>query len=110
MRGRTCEANCSVLCPQRVVAEALCREIGPVRARAAELQARPRLLRDVLRDGAARARARADLTWQDVARLVGLRAHTDPVAPRLHALRPPAAAEPGASAAAEPHAPRRRAL
>lgn len=55
-----------------MVAEALCAALRPIRARAAELSARPRLLRDVLRHGAARARERADATYEHVARLAGL--------------------------------------
>ncbi|XP_049874384.1 tryptophan--tRNA ligase, mitochondrial [Pectinophora gossypiella] len=57
---------------KRVVAEALCGALRPLRARAAELRARPRLLRDVLRAGAARARLRADHTYAHVAQLAGL--------------------------------------
>ncbi|XP_072947687.1 tryptophan--tRNA ligase, mitochondrial [Epargyreus clarus] len=57
---------------KRVVADALCAALAPVRARAAELLARPALLRDALRHGAARARPRADRVFRDVARLTGL--------------------------------------
>ncbi|XP_047503522.1 tryptophan--tRNA ligase, mitochondrial isoform X1 [Pieris napi] len=57
---------------KRVVAEALVSVLGPMRARAEELQSRPRLLRDVLRHGAARARRRADAVYADVAALTGL--------------------------------------
>ncbi|XP_053606944.1 tryptophan--tRNA ligase, mitochondrial [Plodia interpunctella] len=55
-----------------VVARALCARLGPMRARALELRAQPRLLRDVLRAGATRARARADVTLHDVHAALGL--------------------------------------
>lgn len=57
---------------KRVVAAALSAALGPVRERAARLRRRPALLRDVLRHGAARARARADLVYDGVAARVGL--------------------------------------
>ncbi|KAJ8713242.1 hypothetical protein PYW07_013612 [Mythimna separata] len=59
---------------KRVVAAALARALAPVRAKAERLRARPQLLRDVLRHGAARARPRADAVYERVAELVGLRA------------------------------------
>ncbi|CAG9793609.1 unnamed protein product [Diatraea saccharalis] len=59
-----------------VVARALQRALAPVRARAARLLARPRLLRDVLQHGAARARRRADATHAHVAQRLGLAAAT----------------------------------
>ncbi|CAH2091557.1 unnamed protein product [Euphydryas editha] len=72
---------------KRVVADALCEALGPLRERARELRRRPHFLRDVLRHGAARARARADVVYADVADRLGL----TPVAsePRVitHALR-----------------------
>ncbi|XP_050549339.1 tryptophan--tRNA ligase, mitochondrial isoform X1 [Spodoptera frugiperda] len=58
---------------KRVVAAALQRALAPVRARAAELRARPNYLRDVLRHGAARARVRADAVYERAAALAGLR-------------------------------------
>lgn len=58
---------------KRVVAGALQRALAPVRARAADLRARPAHLLDVLRHGAARARPRADRVYERVAALVGLR-------------------------------------
>lgn len=58
---------------KRVVAAALQRALAPVRARAAELRARPHYLRDVLRHGAARARVRADAVYERAAALAGLR-------------------------------------
>ncbi|KAM3957744.1 tryptophanyl-tRNA synthetase, mitochondrial [Aphomia sociella] len=58
---------------KRVVARALCGALAPVRARAADLLRRPRVLRDALRHGAARARARADRVYARVAAAVGLR-------------------------------------
>lgn len=57
---------------KRVVAAALQRALAPVRERAAGLRARPQLLRDVLRHGAARARERADQVYGRAAALVGL--------------------------------------
>lgn len=59
---------------KRVVAAALCEAVAPVRERAARLRARPGLLRDVLRHGAARARVRADLVHEHVAALLGVAA------------------------------------
>lgn len=58
---------------KRLVADALQSALAPVRARAASLRARPHVLRDVLRHGAARARPRADLVYERAARLAGLR-------------------------------------
>ncbi|CAK1550864.1 unnamed protein product [Leptosia nina] len=57
---------------KRVVASALCDALGPVRSMATELRARPRLLRDVLKHGAARARLRADEVYGDVMSSLGL--------------------------------------
>lgn len=57
---------------KRVVAAALVRALAPVRERARRLRARPQLLRDVLRHGAARARPRADEVYARVAALAGL--------------------------------------
>ncbi|XP_045495436.1 tryptophan--tRNA ligase, mitochondrial isoform X3 [Colias croceus] len=71
---------------KRVVAAALCGALGPVRARAAELRARPALLCDALQHGAARARARADEVYADVAARVGL---GPPAAARRPAARAP---------------------
>ncbi|CAH2039954.1 unnamed protein product, partial [Iphiclides podalirius] len=68
-----------------VVAEALCGALGPLRARALELRARPELLRPVLRHGAARARRRADRVYEDVASLAGLAPPPPPL--HSHALR-----------------------
>lgn len=72
---------------KRVVSDALCEALGGLRARAAELRRRPRLLQDVLRHGAARARVRADAVYADVADRLGL----TPVVPEprvlTHALR-----------------------
>lgn len=51
---------------KRVVATALCAALGPLRERARRLRQRPALLRDVLRHGAAVARARADRVYEDV--------------------------------------------
>ncbi|CAH0729419.1 unnamed protein product, partial [Brenthis ino] len=70
-----------------VVAEALCAALGPLRERAHGLRARPALLRDVLRHGAAAARARADAVYADVAARLGLALPARPApAPRAHAL------------------------
>ncbi|KAG7296327.1 hypothetical protein JYU34_021465 [Plutella xylostella] len=57
---------------KKVVAAALCEELAPVRERAAQLRARPAFVREVLRDGAARARRIADDTWEEVASAAGL--------------------------------------
>ncbi|CAG4972804.1 unnamed protein product [Parnassius apollo] len=57
---------------KREVAGALCAALAPLRARAAELRARPAHLHAVLRHGAARARLRADETYEHVASLAGL--------------------------------------
>lgn len=57
---------------KRVVATALSQSLAPVRERAAALRARPQLLRDVLRHGAARARVRADEVYERVAEMVGV--------------------------------------
>ncbi|KAJ2944090.1 hypothetical protein O0L34_g18054 [Tuta absoluta] len=75
---------------KKVVAEALCAALRPVRERAASLRRRPRLLRDVLALGAARARHRADRTYEHVARLAGLAPapHRDPT---VHAVKLPPA-------------------
>lgn len=58
---------------KRVVAAALSAHLRGVRARFEELRARPRYLRAVLQHGAARARTRADATWERAAALAGLR-------------------------------------
>lgn len=58
---------------KRVVADAICAHVAPVRESYARLRARPELLHDVLRYGATRARARADATFARVAALAGLR-------------------------------------
>ncbi|XP_047026634.1 tryptophan--tRNA ligase, mitochondrial isoform X1 [Helicoverpa zea] len=58
---------------KRVVAGALCGALAPVRDEARRLLARPQHLRDVLRHGAARARARADAVYARAAALCGLR-------------------------------------
>lgn len=58
---------------KRVVAEALCAHLAPLRARYAWFRAREPLLRDVLRHGAARARLRADESYARAAALAGLR-------------------------------------
>ncbi|XP_050680883.1 tryptophan--tRNA ligase, mitochondrial isoform X2 [Leptidea sinapis] len=55
-----------------VVASALSSALAPLRARASDLRARPRLLRDVLRHGAARARRRADAVYADVSNALAL--------------------------------------
>ncbi|XP_063623193.1 tryptophan--tRNA ligase, mitochondrial [Cydia splendana] len=55
-----------------VVADALAKELRPVRARYLELRERPRLVRDILDRGAEKARRRADETYADVAARVGL--------------------------------------
>lgn len=70
-----------------MVAESLCEALRPLRARASELLRRPRVLRHVLRDGAARARHQADAAYADVARLAGLAPQREPGKPRLHAVR-----------------------
>lgn len=54
------------------VARALCECVAPVRARLAELRARPQEVREVLRQGAERARRRADEVYERVAELTGL--------------------------------------
>lgn len=59
---------------KREVARALGDALRGLRARHAELRARPALLRAVLAAGAARARLRADETYADVAARVGLAA------------------------------------
>lgn len=69
-----------------VVAEALCAALGPMRDRARSLRARPALLRDVLRHGAATARARADTVYAEVAARLGLTLPAHP-APAPHVLR-----------------------
>lgn len=98
-----------------VVAAALARALRPVRERAERLLARPAILRDVLRHGAAEARRRADETYAHVARLAGLTAgdggaaawaparvrHAD-AAPGGGAEGAPAARAPSAPAAARP--------
>ncbi|VVC87712.1 unnamed protein product [Leptidea sinapis] len=55
-----------------VVASALSSALAPLRARASDLRARPLLLRDVLRHGAARARRRADAVYADVSNALAL--------------------------------------
>ncbi|XP_014368653.2 tryptophan--tRNA ligase, mitochondrial isoform X1 [Papilio machaon] len=67
---------------KEVVARALCECVAPVRARLCELTARPHLLHEVLRHGAARARRRADEVYERVAELTGLAPR---LAPHLHA-------------------------
>ncbi|XP_059050676.1 tryptophan--tRNA ligase, mitochondrial [Achroia grisella] len=57
---------------KRLVARALAAELAPLRARAESLRAKPRLVRHVLRAGAARARRRADHVYARVAAAVGL--------------------------------------
>ncbi|XP_028160550.1 tryptophan--tRNA ligase, mitochondrial [Ostrinia furnacalis] len=57
---------------KREVARELCATIAPIRERALQYRARPALLRDVLRHGAARARPRADDVFQRAAELTGL--------------------------------------
>lgn len=57
-----------------MVGEAVVRTVAPLRERARELRADERALRAVLRAGAARARARADLVWERVAAVTGLAA------------------------------------
>ncbi|XP_031768631.2 tryptophan--tRNA ligase, mitochondrial [Galleria mellonella] len=71
---------------KQVVARALVAELAPLRERAADLRRRPRLLRDVLRAGAARARRRADAVYERVAAAVGLAPHAPP-ADRARAAR-----------------------
>ncbi|XP_060802509.1 tryptophan--tRNA ligase, mitochondrial [Amyelois transitella] len=56
------------------VARALCDKLRPVRERFLELRARPDMLRDVLRAGAATARLRADDTFGLVREALGLAA------------------------------------
>jgi tryptophanyl-tRNA synthetase len=56
---------------KRVLADHMAAALGPIRERAAALQARPDDVRDVLAQGAARARAMADVTLADVARIMG---------------------------------------
>ncbi|XP_052741909.1 tryptophan--tRNA ligase, mitochondrial isoform X1 [Bicyclus anynana] len=63
---------------KRVVADALCGALRPVRERAQALLARPALLHELLRHGAARARALADPVYAEVAARAGLA----PAAPR----------------------------
>ncbi|GBP15826.1 Tryptophan--tRNA ligase, mitochondrial [Eumeta japonica] len=68
---------------KKLVGECICSVVAPIRERAQQLLARPALLRDVLRVGTARARTRADQTYEDVARLVGVGIPT----PSAHILR-----------------------
>ncbi|KAI5644222.1 tRNA synthetases class I (W and y) domain-containing protein [Phthorimaea operculella] len=78
---------------KKVVTEALCTALRPVRERAAELRRKPRLLRDVLAVGAARARERADHTYELVSRLAGLTPARSDSEPVIHAVKlPPAPA------------------
>lgn len=56
---------------KQVVAAAVSNTLAPIRERAAELRARPTLLRDVLRHGAVKARVRADEVYERVSELVG---------------------------------------
>ncbi|KAL0872271.1 hypothetical protein ABMA27_004661 [Loxostege sticticalis] len=57
---------------KKEVSRALCETIAPIRSRALQYRARPALLRDVLRHGAARARKRADDVYERAAAAVGI--------------------------------------
>src|SRR5712691_1437686 len=57
---------------KRVLADNMIAALTPIRERAAELQAKPQRVRDVLRAGAAKARALAQRTIADVRRRMGL--------------------------------------
>ncbi|XP_026499919.1 tryptophan--tRNA ligase, mitochondrial [Vanessa tameamea] len=72
---------------KRVVGDALCEALAPIRERARQLRARPDLLRDVLRHGAARARVRADVVYADVADRLGLTTIASEPRVHTHALR-----------------------
>ena len=54
------------------LADSVVRVIAPIQQRRAELATQPGLITDVLRDGAARARTRADQTIAEVHRVMGL--------------------------------------
>ena len=57
---------------KRVLFESIRRELDPIRERAADLRARPELVRDVLEQGAARCRAIAAETMREVKERMGL--------------------------------------
>jgi tryptophanyl-tRNA synthetase len=58
---------------KRKLAENIEHELGPIRDRYLALRARPDQVREILHDGAVRARAIAEETLQDVRRVMGLR-------------------------------------
>ena len=73
--GRQCRtAGWGCLECKRLLADNMIAALEPVRERAAEWRARPERVREVLGDGAARCRARADTTLAEVRRLMGLAA------------------------------------
>jgi tryptophanyl-tRNA synthetase len=53
-------------------AESIIREIAPIQARRAEFEAKPERVQQILADGAARARARAEQTMKEVRGVIGL--------------------------------------
>ena len=54
------------------LAEGINRDLAPFRARRAELAERPHYIKDVLADGASRARAIAEVTLEEVKEKMGL--------------------------------------
>ncbi len=58
---------------KKVLAESLERELGPIRARARELSEQPDRVGEILADGAAKCRARAQETMREVKEAAGVR-------------------------------------